>query len=125
MFCFTAKTVYSYPQIVWYHFRQLMTIGKFSFRNRREPMWKNNNPTRFDFVGTGDEETSDCSKQTWTTIKSVGNVIWNNHDQEKTWFIEEEDRKEFMCFGIRILGITDGGTFAALQDIKMWTGERT
>ena len=85
-------------------------------------MWNNNNPTRFDFVGTGDEETSDCSKQTWTTIKSVGNVIWNNHDQEKTWFIEEEDRKEFMCFGIRILGI-DGGTFAALQDIKMWTGE--
>ena len=115
------------PQTVWFEFREPTTIGKFSFRNRREPKFTDNNPTKFDFVGSTcllpHHPNGTRREPTWETIKSVDNVIWNHQDEEKIWFIEHQNQKSFKCFGIRVLAITPGGTFAALQDLKMWKGE--
>jgi len=96
---------------VFYRFLTPITVGAFSFRNRREPKHGANNPVDFDFVGS-----DDCLD--WTTIKSVDNVTWTGNDQLKAWTIDEGDRRKFACFGIRVRTIS-GKRHAAIQDIRM------
>ena len=113
---FASANIPTYgPQTVYYKFRQSITVARFSFRSHREKS-NGNNPTAFDFIGS-----NDC--KSWTTILSADGVTWNSNDELKTWEIKKPDQLRFKCFGIRVR-VVDSLSFAYIQDIKMWKGEK-
>ena len=106
----TNLNTFKFPHSVWYHFPELIKVGKFSFSSRKKSGLEQS-PLEFQFIGS-----NDC--KTWSSIQSY-KTKFTKLDQVKTWTIPVKSRKTFRCYGIKVTKVTKG-IYAAIKHFKMW-----
>jgi len=78
-------------------------------------------PRSWDFVGANHDYDTECDAHSnWQVLCSVVNQIVNSEDERIGCFVEEADRNDYNCVGIRINKDQEGSDgLVAVRNIKM------
>ncbi|CAL4120926.1 unnamed protein product, partial [Meganyctiphanes norvegica] len=105
-------------QTIWKQFKQPVKLFKITFQGRRDVNL--DEPTRFDIIGSNNE---DCSQDNWVTLATDDSGDEMSIQDKKTIRIPAGMTRYFTCYGIRVRDVrvrSNSDKFACISHIKFY-----